>query len=237
MSLLQFSIISEAHVTFGTIHEKAAKQGLRYLNGTVHEGITYDGNLGLKLKCWSDASWGAEEGRESVSGYVFTLAGGAISWSSKKQSSVAFSSTESKYIALLHALKEQIWVLCLLNVLGYNVDNQNIIYMDSQSGIGLAHNPEYHARTKHIDIQYHFIKNCMKDGKTSLEYCPTENMVADGLTKVLGSGMHKKLVQVIGMNTWESDNITNLRRSLKIRSGSDAGTLSQVLSPGDDASK
>ena len=63
------------------MHEKAAKQGLRYLNGTVNEGITFNGNLGLRLKGWSDANWGAEEGRESVSGFVFTLAGGAVSWS------------------------------------------------------------------------------------------------------------------------------------------------------------
>ena len=98
--------------------------------------------------------------------------------------------------------------------------------MDSQSTIALAHNLEHHARTKHIDIQYHFIRNCVEDGKTSLEYCPTGDMVADGLTKALGPERHKKLVKMMGMNTWESDNIANLRRLPKIRSGSDAGTLS-----------
>jgi len=220
-----------------TIHEKAVKQGLRYLNGTVHEGITYNGNLGLKLMCWSDAYWGAEEGRKSVSGYVFTLAGGAVSWSSKKQSSVALSSTESEYMALLHALKEQIWILHRLKEAGYNVDDENIIYTDSQSAITLAHNPEHHARTKHIDIQYHFIRNCVEDGKTSLEYCPTGDMLADGLTKALGPERHKKLVKMMGMNTWESNDITNLRESPKIRSGSNAGTSSPVLSPDDDALK
>ena len=65
-------------------HEKAAKQGLRYINGTIDEGITYNGNLGMRLKAWSDANWGGEEGRESVSGFVFTLAGGTVTWSSKK---------------------------------------------------------------------------------------------------------------------------------------------------------
>src|SRR5947207_13661150 len=66
-------------------HEKAAKQALRYINGTIDEGITYNGNLGMRLKAWSDVNWGGEEGRESVSGFVFTLAGGAITYSSKKQ--------------------------------------------------------------------------------------------------------------------------------------------------------
>jgi len=88
-------------------HLKAAKQGLRYLNGTANKGITYSGNLkGLQLECWCDANWGREEGRESVSGFIFTLAGSAVSYSSKKQSSVTLSSSESEYMGLLHALKE-----------------------------------------------------------------------------------------------------------------------------------
>jgi hypothetical protein len=65
------------------IYQKAAKHALRYLKGTMDEGITFDGNLGMKLECWSDASWGGEEGRESVSGFVFTIAGGVVSYSSK----------------------------------------------------------------------------------------------------------------------------------------------------------
>ena len=100
------------------IHLKAARQGFRYLNGTSNQGITYDSKKGLKLEAWSDASWGAEEGRESVSGFIFIIAGVAISWSSKKQSSVALSSTESEYMALLHALKEQIWIHRLYKEIG-----------------------------------------------------------------------------------------------------------------------
>jgi hypothetical protein len=184
-------------------HLKAAKQGLRYLNGTANKGITYDGNKGLQLECWCDANWGGEEGRESVSGFVFTLAGGAVSYSSKKQSSVALSSTESEYMALLHALKEQIWILRLLEELGYDVKDQNIIKTDNQSAIALAHNPQQHARTKHIDIQYHFVRNCVEDGRTQLEYCPTEEMVADGLTKALGPERHKKLAKMMGMDVWQ----------------------------------
>src|SRR4030095_7633334 len=126
-------------------HLKAARQGLKYLHRTVDQGITFDGKRGLKVEAWSDANWGAEEGRESVSGLVFTIAGGAISWSSKKQGSVALSSTESEYMAILHALKEQIWIHRLLKELGYDVGDQKVIYTDSQSAIALAHNPEHHA--------------------------------------------------------------------------------------------
>jgi len=214
-------------------HLKAARQGLRYLNGTRETGITYHGDQGLKLEAWSDASWGAEEGRESVSGFVFTLAGGAVSWSSKKQSSVALSSTESEYMALLHALKEQIWIKRLLSEMGYNIDNQNVLYTDSQSAIALAQNPEHHARTKHIDIQYHFVRNCVEDGSLKLEYCSTENMVADGLTKALAPERHWKLIRMMGMEEWNGKGVEmdgNLKQEItRMRSGSDAGTSSQVI--------
>jgi len=210
-------------------HEKAAKQGLRYLNGTIDMGITYNGNLGIRLQCWCDANWGGEEGRESVSGFVFTMAGGTVTYSSKKQGSVALSSTESEYMAILHALKEQIWLLRFLKEIGYDISNQNIIYCDNQSAIALAHNPEHHARTKHIDIQYHFVRNCIEDGTTRLEYCPTEDMVADGLTKALGPERQMKLAKMMGIGTWQKpDNytITNSERIPEIRSGSDEGTSS-----------
>src|SRR5271155_5336503 len=186
-----------------TTHEKAAKQAFRYINGTVDEGITFNGNLGMNLEFWSDANWGGEEGRESVSGFVGTLAGGAVTYSSKKQPTVALSSTESEYMALLHALKELIWLLRFLREIGYNIDDQNLIYCDNQSAIALSHNPQHHARTKHVDIQYHFVRNCVEDGTTRLEYCPTEDMVADGLTKALGPEMHRKLAKMMGMGVWQ----------------------------------
>jgi len=106
-------------------------------------------------------------------------------------------------MALLHALKELIWLLRLLKEIGYDISDQNTINMDNQSAIALAHNPEHHARTKHIDIQYHFIRNCVEDGTTRLEYCPTEDMVADGLTKALGPERHRKLAKMMGMGTWQ----------------------------------
>jgi transposase InsO family protein len=219
-----------------TTHLKAARQGLRYLKGTMDQGITYDGKQGLKIKAWCDANWGAEEGRESVSGFVFTIAGGAISWSSKKQSSVALSSTESEYMAILHALKEQIWIRRLLTELGYDVSDQNTIYTDSQSAIALAQNPEHHARTKHIDIQYHFVRNCVEDGRLRLEYCPTEDMVADGLTKALGPEQHKKLTAKMGMEIWnggrsgkskDGRSVSKDREAARTRSGS-VGSVSSM---------
>ena len=131
------------------------------------------------------------------------MAGGSVTYSSKKQGLVALSTTESEYMALLHTLKEQIWLLRFLREIGYDISDQNLIYCDNQSAIVLAHNPEHHARTKHIDIQYHFVRNCVEDGTTRLEYCPTEDMVADGLTKALGPERHRKLAKLMGMGIWQ----------------------------------
>ena len=88
---------------------------------------------------------------------------------------------------------------------GYHISDQNVIYCDNQSAIALVHNPEHHARTKHIDIQYHFVRNCIEDGTTRLEYCPTEDMVADGLTKALGPERHRRLAKTMGMGVWQKD--------------------------------
>jgi len=121
----------------------------------------------------------------------------------RNKGSVALSSTESEYMAILHTLKEQIWLLRFLKEIGYDISDQNIIYCDNQSAIALAHNPEHHARTKHIDIQYHFVRNYVEDGATRLEYCPTEDMVADGLTKALGPERHRKLAKLMGMGVWQ----------------------------------
>src|SRR5271169_1751073 len=112
-----------------------------------------------------------------------------------------------KDMALLHALKELISLLRFLREIGYDISNQNIIYTDNQSAIALAHNPEHHARTKHVDIQYHFVRNCVEDGRTRLEYCPTEDMVADGLTKALGPDRHRKLARMMGMGVWKDESI------------------------------
>lgn len=193
------SQISQFSSNPSTIHESAAKRVLRYLNGTRNFGITFNGSRGLILEGYSDADWGAGEDRKSISGYVFTLGGGAISWSSKKQATTALSTTEAEYIALVQSAKESIWIQGLLQELGYTAVNSNIIYGDNQGSIALANNPEYHARTKHIDIQYHFIRECVQNNKVALKYCPTADMVADGMTKALPKEKHLDLLTKMGV--------------------------------------
>ena len=116
---------------------------------------------------------------------------------------MALSTTEAEYIALVQATKESIWIQRLLGELGRQATGAQTLYGDNQGAIALASNPEYHARTKHIDIQYHFIRECVENGVIKLQYCPTEDMVADGMTKALPKERHWKLAREMGMSNME----------------------------------
>ena len=117
---------------------------------------------------------------------MFLLAGGAISWLSKKQTVVALSTSEAKYVALSLAAQEAAWLQKLLTDLQIPI----VIKEDNQGAIALAQNPIAHSRTKHIDIHFHFIREAQEEGTV---YCPTSVMVADLLTKTIPHGQFEKL--------------------------------------------
>ena len=143
------------------------------------------------LTGYSDADWaGDKEDRKSTSGSIFLLHGRAISWASKKQTSVALSTIEAEYVALSNASKDACWIKQLLKDLGRPQD-EITIKTDSQGAIALTKNPEQHPKTKHIDIRYHFVRDLIEKGVIKLEYCPTADMVADILTKGLPQDTHE----------------------------------------------
>src|SRR5271163_2532660 len=157
------------------IHIQAVKRILRYLKGTKGYKLHFGGQLGgQKLVGYCDANWGNEiNSRKSTSGYLFYLAGGVISWSSKRQPTVVLSSTEAEYMALTHTTKEAIWLQFFLKEIEFREEHTAMtIYEDNQSNIALAKNPIHHARIKHIDIQHHFIREKMESGEIDLEYMP-----------------------------------------------------------------
>eukprot|EP00253_Pinus_taeda_P025645 PITA_25645 len=128
------------------------------------------------------ANPGDLEKRRSTTGYVFTLAGGAISWMSKLQETVALSTTEAEYIAASDASKEAIWLKGLIDEIGKTQEKVNVL-CDSQSSIHLATNPAYHSRTKHIDVRYHFLRHVIDGGKVALQKVNTRENCADIFTK------------------------------------------------------
>eukprot|EP00253_Pinus_taeda_P005893 PITA_05893 len=119
--------------------------------------------------------------RRSTTGYVFTLAGGVISWMSKLQETIALSTTKAKYIAASDASKEAIWLKGLLDEIGRKQEKVDVL-CDSQSAIHLATNLAYHSRTKHIDVRYHFLRHVIDGRKVSLKKAHTRENCADIFT-------------------------------------------------------
>jgi hypothetical protein len=182
------------------VHWEAAKHLMRYLIGTRNYCLKYS-KSNMPLYGYCDADWGNDtDTRRSTTGYVFMLSNGAITWQSKRQQTVALSSTEAEYMAATQATKEATWLIQLLKDLNQNIPKPLTIKCDNQSCISIAKNPVHHQRTKHIDIQYHYVREKLKDNLITLQYCPTDQMVADLLTKALAKGKHNIHIEALGLH-------------------------------------
>ena len=185
----------------GKSHWAAAKRILKYLKTTQELSIKFCGSSKGELIGFADANWAGDvDTRRSTTGYVFFLNSGVISWNSKRQPTVATSSTEAEYMSLYSATQEAIWLRLLLKDLERTDQVATKIFQDNQGCIALAKNPVYHARTKHIDIKFHFLREKVIHEVIALEYKPTEEMIADGFTKALPRDKHSKFIIGLGMS-------------------------------------
>lgn len=183
----------------GRAHWEAAKRVLRYLKGTRGWRLTLGGTP-PQIAAFTDADWGSNrDDRRSIGAYIVKIGCGSVSWKSKKQTCVALSSTEAEYMALCQAAKESIWMVDFLRDLGISIHDTMVINADNQGAIALAKNPVFHDRSKHIDIQYHFTRKLVRDGRIGLNYVPTQEMVADILTKALPRAQHEYLARELGL--------------------------------------
>lgn len=184
----------------GQEHWTAAKRVLRYLAGTMYKGIMY-GRVkepGMKVIGFSDSDWGGDrDTRRSITAYIFLLVGGAISWMSRLQQTVALSSAEAEYMAVCEAAKEAIYLRRVLKSLGYEQEGPTIIYEDNQACIAMSENPVLHKRTKHIDMRYHFTRERVQSQEIKLRYVATQYQLADLLTKALNHERVASLREVI----------------------------------------
>lgn len=184
-------------------HAAAAKTVLRYLRGTTHWGLCYSGAKALTGYC--DADFGGDlDTRRSTSGYSFMLKGAAISWMSKVQPTVAASTTEAEYIAAAAAAKEAVWLKALMGELTGDVGAVPLL-CDNQSAIWMIKSPGGTARSKHIDVAHHFVRDRAERGDLAVSYVPTEEMVADALTKTLPGEPLRRCRQGLGMTPGPHD--------------------------------
>jgi len=177
----------------GEIHMQAAKRVLRYLKGTQHWKVRFDGNADLTLVGYSDSDWGGDlDTRRSTSGYVFKMCNAPVSSKSKQQKMVTISSTEAEYVAGSKAAQDAAYLRQILADLGFSQTEPTILYEDNEGCIAFSLNPGSRDRTRHIDIRYHDLRGRVANGTVRLVPCATGNMVADLFTKALPAPTHLK---------------------------------------------
>ena len=186
-------------------HVTAAKRILRYLAGTKNLGITYTKPSNNPMDNpniffgFADAAYANHDDHKSTSGYVFLAAGGAITWKSKKQTTIALSSTQAEYVALSEAGREACWLRNLYEELGYHQERPTLIKGDNDGSISMAKNPQFHNRSKHIAIRWHWIRELVEENLINIENCRDPEQTADILTKALPRPKHKKHTSEMGM--------------------------------------
>ena len=154
----------------------------------------------LQVEAFSDADYaGAQDDRRSTTGYCTYVGGNLVSWKSKKQNVVARSSAEAEYRAMAHTACEMMWVRSLLNDWGFSVPKPMNMHCDNQAAIYIAKNPVFHERTKHIEVDCHFIRDSVMNGNISTPYTASRDQLADLFTKALFFPRFSILCNKLGM--------------------------------------
>lgn len=183
-----------------TTHWTAAKRVLRYLAGTYTAGIFLSRHSNMSLHAYSDADWaGDKDDYTSTGAYVVFLGQHPISWSAKKQTGVARSSTEAEYRAVSATASEVKWLFSLLREVGVKIDSVPTIYCDNIGATYLSANPVFHSRMKHLALDYHFIREQVQNGTLRVTHVSTKDQLADGLTKPLPRTRFGMLFTKIGI--------------------------------------
>ncbi|XP_048234333.1 secreted RxLR effector protein 161-like [Ricinus communis] len=182
------------------IHLTAAKRILCYIKGTLSYGLMYEQSKSFSLSGFVDADWAGDvNDRRSTSGFCFTIGSVAISWCSKKQSTVALSSCEAEYIAATMATQGCLWLRRLIQEMVTTQSHPIQIYCDNKSAIKLAGNLVFHARSKHIKTHYHFVYEKVLSQEIESHKIRTDKQVADIFTKTLAQTKFEAFRKAFGV--------------------------------------
>jgi hypothetical protein len=182
------SVVSQFMHSPNEVHMDAVHRILRYLKSAPGKGLMFSKHDHLEVEGYTDADWaGSINDRKSTSGYFTFVGGNLVTWHSKKQNVVARLSAEAEYKAMSHGVCELLWLRILMRELGFNLEKPVNLYCDNKAAISIAHNPVQHDRTKHVEVDRHFIKEKLTDGIISVPFVKSEDQLADILTKAVSS--------------------------------------------------
>jgi histone deacetylase 1/2 len=172
-------------------HLQLLKRVLRYLRGTMNYGLHINKSASSEIVAYSDADWaGCPDTRRSTSGYCVFIGNNLVAWSSKRQPTVSRSSAEAEYRAVANAVSETCWLRQLLHELGHPPRRATIVYCDNVSAQYLSTNPVQHQRTKHVEIDLHFVREKVALGEVKVQHVPSSSQFADIFTKGLPRVLH-----------------------------------------------
>jgi hypothetical protein len=183
-------------------HRAAVKHLLRYVAGTLNLGLFYrrGSKHGHQLFGYSDSDYAGDiDDRKSTSGMLYCLGSSPITWNSGKQKVVVLSSCEAEYIAAAYGACQGVWLARLLKNLVGGKPEAPTLRIDNKSAIDLAKNPVHYERSKHIETKFHYIRECVEDGKISLEQVATGDQLADIMMKSLARVKFQELCDRIGV--------------------------------------
>lgn len=193
------NFLSQFNNCYNDKHWAYAKRILKYLKKTKSLCLKFSASGNCQLEAFVDADWASNViDRRSYTGYFFRLSNGAISWETKKQTTVALSSTEAEYMGIAESCKEAVYMRSLIFELTstmYPIP----IFNDNQSAHKLSANPVFHKRSKHIDVKYHFCRESVANDIVKIKYLPSEDMPADILTKGLNKNKHYNFLRMFGL--------------------------------------
>jgi len=194
------SLLSRFQANPGIEHWKALLHVVGYVRNTIDYGLTYSRDADLTPLAYVDADYGGcRDTRRSTSGYVFTMAGGAVTWSSKRQATVALSTVEAEYVAMSRCAQQMVWMQTWLDEVDIAHKLPGIIKGDSRGAMALAKNTKDHGKVKHIDICHHYLRELVKSGSILYEQIPSADNVADLFTKPLSRDHHHRFLEVLNI--------------------------------------
>ncbi|KAI9200725.1 hypothetical protein LWI28_012359 [Acer negundo] len=182
------------------LHMDAALRVIRYLKSAPGQGLFFPSNSDFRLRAYCDSDWaGCPLTRRSTSGYCVFLGSSLISWRSKRQKTVSLSSAEAEYRAMTGACCELTWLRFLLKDLGFTHHEPALLYCDNKAALHIAANPVFHERTRHIEMDCHYVRDKIQDGSVITRYVNSAHQLANVLTKPLGKEIFVPMIRKLGL--------------------------------------